>query len=178
MFGAQTYVFDALHSTPTFEFRHLGMTTQSGRFDKVSGVVTLDRAGRTGAVHFSIDAGSLNMGFGTATPDSPGFKLLQVRTFPTIEYQSDQLFFNDQGKVVAASGKLTLLGVSRPVNLWVSRFSCSVSPTFKVELCSANISASLMRSDFGMREFIPAISDEIKLTIPVEAYLQAAAGLE
>jgi polyisoprenoid-binding protein YceI len=99
--AAQTYVFDSVHSTPTFEFKHLGLTTQSGHFDKVRGTLTLDRAARTGSVHFSVEAASLNMGFGTATPASPGFALLKVGNFPTIDYQSEQLFFDDQQRVVA-----------------------------------------------------------------------------
>ena len=170
--ATETYIFDTLHSKPTFEFKHLGLTTQSGRFDKVQGTVTLDRPARTGRVHFIIESASLNMGYGTATPDSPGFKLLQVDHYPTIEYRSEELFFDDQQRVLAATGVLTLLGVSKPVTLWLSRFSCTFSNTFKVEMCTANISASLLRSEFGMRDYIPAISDEVRLSIPVEAYLQ------
>jgi polyisoprenoid-binding protein YceI len=170
--AAENYVFDTVHSTPTFEFKHLGLTTQIGHFDKVQGTVTLDRAARSGSVRFSIDAASLNMGFGTATSASPGFALLQVDKFSTIEYQSEQLFFDEQQRVVAAAGHLTLLGVSKPVTLWVSRFSCAISATFKVEMCAANITANLRRSEYGMRDYIPAISDEVKLTIPVEAYQQ------
>ncbi len=176
--ATETYVFDTLHSKPTFEFKHLGFTTQTGRFDKVQGTVSLDRSAQTGRVHFSIESASLNMGYGTATPDSPGFKLLRVDAFPTIEYQSEELFFDDQQRVLAAKGMLTLLGVSKPVTLWLSRFSCSFSTAFKVEMCTANITASLMRSEFGMTDYIPAISDEVRLSIPVEAYLQVEEGTE
>ena len=140
--------------------------------------MTLDRSAQTGRVHFSIESASLNMGYGTATPDSPGFKLLRVDAFPTIEYQSEELFFDDQQRVLAAKGMLTLLGVSKPVTLWLSRFSCSFSTAFKVEMCTANITASLMRSEFGMTDYIPAISDEVRLSIPVEAYLQVEEGTE
>jgi polyisoprenoid-binding protein YceI len=171
--AADTYVLDVIHSVPVFEFTHLGMSTQSGRFDKVEGSIVLDRASRSGVVEFNIDASSLNMGYGTATPDSPGFMLLRVREFSKIQFQSDQLFFDDQSRVVAAAGRLTLLGVTKPLTLWVNRFACSMSPTFKVELCTGNITAAVKRSEFGMLAFIPAISDEIRVVVPVEAYKKA-----
>jgi polyisoprenoid-binding protein YceI len=165
-------MLDAIHSVPVFEFTHLGLSTQSGRFDKVQGSFTLDRAGRSGNVEFNIDASSMNMGYGTATPDSPGFQLLRVREFSKIHFQSEQLFFDDQLRVVAATGNLTLLGVTRPLTIWISRFACSISQTFKVEMCTGNITATVKRSEFGMLAFIPAISDEIRVIVPIEAYKQ------
>ena len=33
----QTYVLDGFHSFPHFSINHLGMTTITGRFDKMSG---------------------------------------------------------------------------------------------------------------------------------------------
>lgn len=174
--AADTYVFDVIHSVPVFEFKHLGLTTQTGRFDKVQGSIVLDRSTKSGSVKFTIESASLNMGFGTATPDSAGFALLRVREFSSIEFHSTQLFYDDQLRVVAASGQLTLLGVTKPLTVWVSRFSCSMSPTFKVEMCSGNISATVKRSEFGMLAYIPGISDEVKVRVPVEAYKQTQDG--
>jgi polyisoprenoid-binding protein YceI len=173
-YAAETYVLDAIHSVPTFEFKHLGLSTQSGRFDRVQGQIVLDRAGNAGQVTFTIDTTSLNMGHGPATPDSPGFQLFRAAEFSSMRFFSDHLFFDDQQRVVAASGQLTLLGVTRPLTVWVSRFACSISPTLKVDMCSGNISATVQRSEFGMLAYIPAISDDIKVNVPVEAYRQEA----
>jgi polyisoprenoid-binding protein YceI len=112
------------------------------------------------------------MGHGAATPDSPGFQLFRAGEFASMRFTSDQLFFDDQLRVVAACGQLTLLGVTRPLTVWVSRFACSMSPTFRVEMCSGNVTATVRRSEFGMLAYIPAISDEIKVIVPVEAYKQ------
>ncbi len=172
--AADTYLLDGIHSVPVFEFTHLGLSTQSGRFDRVQGRIVLDRAGKSGSVALTIDASSLNMGHGTATPESPGFELLKVREFSSIQFESNQLFFDDQLRVVAAAGHLTLLGVTRPLTVWVSRFSCAMSTSFKVELCTGNITATVKRSEFGMLAYIPAISDEVKVLVPVEAYKQLA----
>jgi polyisoprenoid-binding protein YceI len=168
--AADSYTMDSAHCIPVFEFAHLGMTTQTGRFDRARGNITLDRAARKGSVYYEVDTSSLNMGFGTETPDSPGYYLFQVTKFPTITFESNDLFFDDGGNVVAARGTLTLLGVTRPVNVWVSHFKCSTNPMNRKPMCAGDITATVKRSEFGMTSFIPAISDEIKLTIPVEAY--------
>lgn len=165
-----TYTMDASHCIPVFEFLHLGMTTQSGRFDKVRGKISIDPTHHTGSVHFEIDAASLNMGFGTETPDSPGYELFEVTKYPSISYQAEQLFFDDNARIIAAEGTLTLLGVSKPLTVWVSHFNCSLNPLNKKTMCAANITAMIKRSEFGMLKYIPGISDEIRVSVPVEAY--------
>ena len=82
---------DSLHCIPVFEFKHLGMTTQSGRFDRARGNVVIDLAAHAGSIYYEIESASLNMGFGTDTRDSPGFRLFEVTKFPTITFRSDNL---------------------------------------------------------------------------------------
>ena len=168
--AADSYTMDSTHCVPVFEFSHLGMTTQTGRFDTVSGKITLDFAARTGSVDYEIETDSLNMGFGTESPTSPGYRLFQIAKFPTIVFKSDTLFFDDHNNVVAALGKLTLLGVTKPVAVWVGRFKCGANAMNRKTMCAGNITATVKRSEFGMLRFIPAISDEIKVRVPVEAY--------
>jgi polyisoprenoid-binding protein YceI len=168
--AADSYTMDTVHSIPAFEFSHLGMTTQTGRFDKAKGTVVLDRAAHKGSISYEVDTGSLNMGFGTETPESPGYQLFEVTKFPAISFKSDDLFFDDDNNVIAAEGQLSLLGVTKPINVWVSRFKCSVNPMNKKDMCAANITATVKRSEFGMIQYLPGISDEIKISVPVEAY--------
>lgn len=169
-FAADRYSLDALHSIPEFEFKHLGLTTQTGRFDKAGGVVTLDFMARSGSVTYEVETGSLNMGFGTESPDSPGYRLFEVTKFPKIIFRSNNLVFNRNNEVIAAKGRLTMLGVTRPLTVSVNHFNCSVNPMNKKEMCSGEIKANIKRSEFGMVRFIPGISDEINVSIPIEAY--------
>ena len=161
---------DASHCIPVFEFKHLGMTTQTGRFDKVDGTFSMDRDARVGHVLFNIETASLNMGFGTETPNSPGYHLFDVARFPVMTFKSDKLVFDDSKNVVAAAGQLTMLGVTKPITVSVSRFKCSLNPMIQKMMCAGNISATVKRSEFGMMRYIPAISDEVKVSIPIEAY--------
>ena len=170
VFAADSYTIDPAHSIPAFEFSHLGLTTQSGRFDKAKGVVVLDRGARKGSVNYEIETASLNMGFGTQTDNSPGYHLFEVEKYPKITFKSDKLIFDHDNDVIAAEGRFTMLGVTRPLRVTVERFKCSLNPMNKKMMCTGNITTSIKRSDFGMVRFIPAISDEVKISVPVEAY--------
>lgn len=169
VFAADTYTMDPEYTIPTFEVEHLGFTTQRGRFDKTSGKIVLDFAAKKGLVDFTISTNSLDMGSQAWTihVSSPG--LFNVEQYPTITYKSDNLVF-DGDKVVAANGQLTLLGVTKSVKVTVDRFSCGVNPTNQKRMCAGNISANIKRSEFGMVKYIPTVSDDIKIIVPVEAY--------
>jgi polyisoprenoid-binding protein YceI len=168
--AAEHYTFDPAHCIPEFEFTHLGVTTQTGRFDKAHGVVVIDSNARRGSVHFEIQSASLNMGVGTEAPDSLGFRLLQVTRFPRITFRSQQLIFNGHDEVVAAVGTLTLLGVRRPLTVHVNHFQCGPNPMNHRLTCAGDVTASITRSQFGMLQYLPGISDEVKVRVPVEAY--------
>jgi polyisoprenoid-binding protein YceI len=169
-FAADRYSLDVVHSIPEFEFKHLGVTTQTGRFDKARGAVVLDRAARSGSVTYEVETASLNMGFGTESPESAGYQLFDVVKYPKITFRSNNLIFNQNNEVVGAKGRLTLLGVSKPVTIAVNHFNCSVNPMNKKEMCAGEIKATIKRSEFGMVKFIPGISDEIDISVPIEAY--------
>lgn len=169
-FAADSYTLDSLHSIPVFKFMHLGLTTQTGRFDKAGGTVVLDPAARQGSVTYEVETASLNMGFGTETPDSAGYRLFEVTKFPKIIFRSTRLIFDSHAAVTGAVGQVTMLGVTKPLTVTVNRFKCSAHPLNKKMMCSGNVTATIKRSEFGMTGYIPVISDEINLNIPVEAY--------
>jgi len=163
------YTIDANHTYPYFEVDHLGLTTQRGRFNKTGGRIVLDAAARQGSVEVSIDAASIDMGFARWNDNMRGENYFNTATYPSIVFKAERLVF-DGDKPVAAEGSLTLLGVTRPLTLTISRFHCAPHPLNKRETCGADILATLKRSDFGMTKYIPSVGDEVRLSIAVEAY--------
>ncbi|HLP97842.1 MAG TPA: YceI family protein [Sideroxyarcus sp.] len=167
--AADSYTIDPAHTWPMFEVNHLGFSTQRGRFDKSSGKVTLDIAAKQGSVELVIETASLDMGFDKWNKHMQGGDFFNAVIFPTMRFASDKLIF-DGDKPVAAEGMLTLLGISKPVTLTISDFRCGTHPMLRKEMCGANVSTTIKRSDFGMKKFIPAVGDEVKIYSPVEAY--------
>lgn len=167
-YAAESYTIDPAHTWPMFEVNHLGFSTQRGRFNKSSGKITLDTAAKKGSVELVIETALLDMGFDKWDEHMKSEDFFNVGLFPTMRFTSDKLVF-DGDKVVAAEGYFTLLGVSKPLTLTVSNFRCAPHPMNKKQTCGADISATLKRSEFGMTKYVPGISDEVKISSPVEA---------
>ncbi|MGL4407286.1 YceI family protein [Zoogloea sp.] len=163
------YTIDGNHTFPLFEVDHLGYSTQRGRFTKTSGQITLDRAAQRGSVKVQIDPTSIDMGFAKWNENMRGEGFFNTDEFQQISFSSERMVF-EGGTPVAVEGQLTLLGVTRPLRLQLDRFHCAPHPLNKRETCGADLSARLLRSEFGMLKNIPSVSDEVRLKIAVEAY--------
>lgn len=167
----ETFVLDANHTKPRFEYNHFGYSNQVSRFDTVTGTVTIDRVAKTGSVDVIIDAKSVNTGSALFNGHIQGEDFFDTEKYPTITYKSDKLKF-DGDKLVSVEGNLTIKGITKPVTLALSSFMCMPHPMMKKEACGANATAHVKRSDFNMGKHAPYVSDEVTLSIPVESLKQ------
>ncbi|WP_028456150.1 YceI family protein [Chitinilyticum litopenaei] len=163
------YTIDQSHTYPQFTVDHLGFSTQHGRFNKTSGAIVLDQAAKTGSVDISIDTASIDTGWAKRDEHLKSEDFFNVAKFPAMTFKSKNLKFAGD-KLVSVSGDFTLLGVTKPLTLNVSTFKCVDShPMAKKPWCGADATATIKRSEFGMNTYVPAVGDEVKLTIQIEA---------
>ncbi len=165
----ESYSLDSRHTFPSFEVNHLGFSTQRGRFNKTTGKVTLDREAKTGSVEVEIDAGSVDTGLDKLEEHLVGEDFFNVAKYPTLAFKSRSMTFSGD-KPASVSGDFTMLGVTRPLTLTIHAFNCGVHPINKKNVCGADASATLKRSEFGMTKYVPGVSDEVMLKIQVEAF--------
>ena len=173
----ESYTLDPFHSFLHFEVEHLGgMSKMRGRFDKTAGKFTIDRAAKTASLDItvqtaSITTGDADRGSRPRSRDehlrSPDF--FNVVEFPNMTFKSTKVVFKGDAPA-AIEGNVTLLGVTKPVTLNVEHWKCGPSPATKREMCGANASGSIKRSDFGMKFGIPGVGDEQKLWVEMEGY--------
>ncbi|MBE9608468.1 YceI family protein [Chitinilyticum piscinae] len=164
-----SYTIDQSHTFPQFEVDHLGFSTQHGRFDKTTGSIVLDLAAKSGNIDISIDTGSIDTGWEKRDAHLKSEDFFNVAKYPAMTFKSKNLKF-DGDKLVAVSGDFTLLGVTKPLTLTVNNFKCVDShPMAKKPWCGADATATIKRSEFGMKTYVPAVGDEVKLTIQIEA---------
>ncbi len=172
----ESYTLDPAHTFPYFEVDHLGVSTMRGFFRKSSGKFTLDHAAKAGAVEINVDTASIDTG-DNDKGNRPRARDEHLRTadffnvaeFPRMNFKSTGVkFVGDNPAEIA--GQLTLLGVTKPLTLKVERWICKDNPMSKKPMCGGNASATLKRSDFGMKYGIPAIGDDLKLFFEFEGY--------
>jgi polyisoprenoid-binding protein YceI len=169
--ATETYVIDSNHSKPRFEYSHFGYSTQLNRFDTATGTITIDRAAKTGSVDVVIDAKTVDTGYPLFNEHIQGEDFFDTAKFPNITFKSNKLKF-DGDKLVAVDGNLTVKGITKPVTLTVTSFLCMPHPIMKKDACGANATVVVKRSEFNMPKYTPYVSDEVTLSIPVEAIKQ------
>lgn len=169
-----TYVIDNSHTYPHFTYKHLGFSKQTHKFDKTSGTVTLDRKAKTGAVDVVIDATSVNTGYALFNEHIQAVDYFDTAKHPTITFKSTRMKFKGD-QPASVTGDLTIKGVTRPVTLTLNHFKCQPHPMLKVEACGANATTEVKRSDFNMGKNVPYVSDEVTLTLAIEAVNKPAA---
>lgn len=165
---AQTYTIEPNHTYPSFEADHLGISVWRGKFTKTSGTVKLDRRAKNGSADITIDANSIDFGHAKMNDHAKSKDMFNTEQFPTITYKGKSIKFNGDTPV-AMEGELTMLGVTKPVTLNISKFKCIEHPMFKKEVCGADATAEFKRTDFGLNYGTPRFAPEVKLAIQVEA---------
>jgi polyisoprenoid-binding protein YceI len=165
---ANDYTIDPNHSYVSFAINHLGFSTMRGKFDRQSGSMQFDPAGKKASVTIEIDAASIDTGHDKrdAHLQSPDF--LNAVENPTIGFKSTGVTWNG-AKLATVSGDLTILGVSKPVTLQVTSMNCGEHPFSKKWTCGFDATGSIKRTDFGVNYGIPAIGEVLDLQIEVEA---------
>jgi polyisoprenoid-binding protein YceI len=168
-----TYDVDPNHTYPSFEADHFGgLSNWRGKFEKSSGTIVLDKDKGSGTVDITIDAASIDFGHAKLNDHAKSPEMFDVAKFPTATYKGTLAKFKD-GAPTEVEGQLTLHGVTKPVKLTVNQFKCMVNPLSKKEVCGADASATINRSDFGVNfgdKF--GFKQDVKLQIQVEGIRQ------
>jgi polyisoprenoid-binding protein YceI len=170
----ETFTLDPYHTFPHFSVDHLGLSTISGRFDKTTGKVTLDRAAKTGSIDIAIPTATVTTGDNDkgSRPRSRDEHLrtadfFNVAEFPQMTFKSNKVNFTGDNPS-SIDGDLTLLGVTKPLTLTIVRFKCNPASGNNKERCGGDATGKFKRTDFGMKTGVPNVGDEITLTIGFE----------
>lgn len=164
----ETFIIDNNHTFARFEYSHFGLSSQINRFDKTSGKIVLDRAAKTGSVDVTIATPSVNTGNAELNKHIQDEDFFDTKKYPAITFQSTKINFKGEAPV-SVEGKLTVKGITKPVTLDIATFKCMPHPMLKKEACGANATAKIRRSEFNAGKYAPGVSDEVTLSIAVEA---------
>lgn len=167
--ATDTYTVDPMHTYPSIEFPHMGISIWRGKFDRTRGKITLDRAQKTGTVEVAIDIASIDFGLAAMDEKARSDDFFDAARFPFATYTGKIRFDGD--KPVAVDGSITIRGVTRPANLHVNLFNCIPHPMLKREVCGADAEGELNWSEYGMKmsQYGQGDAGRVHLRIQVEA---------
>jgi polyisoprenoid-binding protein YceI len=162
------YAIDRDLTRVHWEVLHFGTSTSRGRFDRIDGSITLDRAARRGEVSITVDTASVSTGFAPFDNVLRGGYMLAVAEHPQAWFVASRIEF-DGDAPRKVRGEITLRGVGRPLELVAERFACRPAKPGEGEICGGDFSAELRRSDFGIDYALPFAADRVRLRVAVEA---------
>jgi polyisoprenoid-binding protein YceI len=166
--GADTFKVDPVHSALVFRVKHLGVGYFYGRFNDLTGTVTLDEKNPADA-SFQLQVKADSVDTGQAKRDnhlkSPDF--FNAKEFPTISFRSKQVK-PLKGGALEVTGDLTLHGVTKSITVKVKRVGSGNDPFGKFR-AGFETDFLIRRSDYGMNFMPQALGDDIWLLVGFEA---------
>src|ERR1022692_1562524 len=145
-----TYDLDPRHTYPSFAADHMGgLSIWRGKFTDTSGRVVFDKDAKSGSIEVTVNMNSVDFGLAKLDEHAKSPEIFDAAKFPTATYSGT--FTQWSGSTpTEAQGTLTLHGETKPLTLKINSFMCKPNPTTKKEVCGADASATLNRSDFGV----------------------------
>lgn len=169
--ASTNYNFDSDHTYVTFQVSHFGFSDVSGKFMAYGNLELNPTAPQNSKVAITIDTTRANTGIGELDDILTGKNFFNASQFSTATFVSNKIILT--GKNAAKIyGTLTLRGIAKPIVLEVKLNKSGIHPYSKKQALGFSGTASLKRSDFDMKGYLPGVGDEVKLTIQAEAEVQ------
>lgn len=165
----EKYMLDSSHSQIVFSYNHLGFSTTYGMFSGFEGEIMFD-AEDPAASSVSVSMPVMSMFTGWEQRDghlmSPDFFGAKEGDLVTFTSTSIELTGDDTANI---TGDLTMNGVTKSVVLDAKLNGTGTHPMANKDWAGFDATTSLLRSDFGVGAFAPAVSDAVEVMISIEA---------
>jgi len=170
-----SWTIDSMHSFVTFTVEHFTVNFARGLASGPTGTIHIAPDLLSSAVNATIDVETLTTGNALRDEKVLGPDVLDVATYPRIEFSSRALTESGPGRY-ALAGDLTIHGVTRPVTLDVVLHGV-ITDTWGKNRLGLTATAEIKRSDFGVLKFghVPLatggfmVPDTVRVALDIEA---------
>lgn len=166
------YTLDSSHGYITFSYSHLGFSNPRVGFNRFDTELELDSSNpENSAVEVKIDVASIDSRVAEFNDHLNGSDFFNTAEHPTITFKSTKVEVTGEN-TFDVTGNLTILGTTKPVTLATTINKAANHPMRNVPTVGVSATAKLMRSEWGLGAYVPAVSDEVELSIEVELLFQ------
>jgi polyisoprenoid-binding protein YceI len=172
--GPNTWAVDTAHTAAGFSVRHMMVSTVRGTLGPVKGTIEYDgKSVDSLKADITIDVTAVTTANADRDKDLKSENFFDVAKYPTVTFKSKRVESAGQGKFKLI-GDLTMHGVTKEVALSVDGPSPVLKQPNGGQRVGASATTTVNRKDFGMQwnrmiESAPVVSDEIQVTIDIEA---------
>ena len=177
---AAQYDLDKSHTSILFGISHLGYSYTYGRFNEAEGKFTWDNANPAASqFSFLIKVASIDSNDPKRDDHLRNADFFNASQFPHITFQSTSVrpaaTNNAAGNMYDVTGNFSMHGVTKQVTLPMKKLGEGPGPYGKYRT-GFSCQTTLKRSEYGMTNMLPAIGDEVAVTISFEGLRVGAAG--
>ena len=166
------YALDSTHGYITFTYSHLGFSNPRVGFNSFDTVLNLDSENpENSTIEVTIDAASIDSRVEEFNGHLNGTDFFNTAENPTITFTSTAIEATGDN-TFDVTGDLTIMGTTKPVTLNATINQAAMHPMREVPTVGVSATGQLMRSDWGLGAYVPAVSDEVTLSIKVELLMQ------
>ena len=167
------YKVDPLHTQIAFSISHFGFTDFSGFFSGASGRLVLNTADPAQSrLDIEIPVETVLSTVPALDSQLKGAQWFDVAKYPTARFVSTKI--TRTGPTTATiDGDFTLHGVTRPIALEAHLVGAGTNPLDKAFTAGFQAVGTIKRSDFGIKQYLPLLGDDVALTISGAFELQS-----
>ncbi|GAA0717725.1 YceI family protein [Dokdonella soli] len=167
---ATTYAFEVHHTQGVIRWSHLGFSNPTAQFTQVEGTLEFDPADPTkSSVTVAIPLTSMSSGLPDLDDDFRSANFFDVPKFPTATFKSTKVEKGGASGQLKVTGDFSVHGVTKPVVLDVTLNKIGVNPRNNVPSIGFEATTTLRRSEFGLGNYVPQVSDEIQVHVTCQA---------
>jgi polyisoprenoid-binding protein YceI len=167
--SATTYQIDPVHTSVLFKVKHLGVANVYGRFNEIAGSIEYDAAApEKGRVELTIQAASVDTHAPARDEHLRSADFFNAAQFPTLAFRSTAVEKTGED-TFRVFGDLTMLGVTRPVTLEVTKTGEGTHPRRQKAMIGFEARGAIRRSEWGMEFMNGPLSDQVELIVAIEA---------
>jgi polyisoprenoid-binding protein YceI len=163
-----SYQLVTSHADLVFEINHLGFSNKHGLFRELAATLNFDADHpEQSKVDVTIQADSIDTGHALRDTELKGPKFLDAAKYPQIHFVSTHIV-RDAEQRFLVEGLLTLHGVTHPLALKATLNKVGANLFDKKPTVGFSASGVLKRSEYGITTILPAIADEVRISIDAE----------
>ena len=162
---AGTYKVETSHTRVGFSLMHFGFSEWYGEFADVTGSLSIAPAKiENTKLAVSIPVATVSTTNATLDEELVSADWFDAEGHPTITFVSTKVKRTGE-RTADVTGNLTFHGVTKPVTLHASFNAGGVNPMSQAYTLGFNATGTITRSDFGVKNYVPAVGDEVTLRI-------------
>ncbi|HEY7308273.1 MAG TPA: YceI family protein [Gemmataceae bacterium] len=166
--AADTFSVDPVHSSMLFRVKHLGVGHIYGRFNQYSGSFAFDPKNPADCkLEMEVKIDSIDSANADRDKHLKGPDFFNAKEFPTMSFKATRMKAADE-KTYEVTGDLTIHGVTKQVTVKLERLGTGKDPRTGKPRTGWETVFTINRSDFGVKGFLPAIGDEVRIIVAVE----------